>query len=243
MLDLNLNGVDVNDSVESDKAPKGAFVKVLPTDVYDAVVKIVYFTKASSGVITANVMLTIDGYDRTFPLYITYKDTGTFTKREGNKTTVIRGYQQLNSLAICAVGTPVAKVTQEKRTVEIYNFDVKANVPTSVEALIGLMGKTVKVGIKAVKKNKRELQNNLWVDTTVTEEKNELDKFYRATDFKTTSEIMNNTDAIYGPNWVENNKDKVFETLSKNPVPPLKPMTQPAGVEGRTADSLFADDD
>lgn len=241
MIDLSTSTNDIKENLES-----GSVSKVLASGIYDAIVKYVYLTEAKSGTGVANVVLTINGVDRNFTHYITWKETGKPEKMVNGKPTTMPGFKQLNSLAYCAVGKCVGNgqngtVGSEEKTIRIYSREAQSEVPTQVPVLTELCGKPIKVGIKCINKHKTALVGSVYKPTTETFKTNEVDRYYDSTG-ALAMEIAQDKPAEYGTKWAEAHTGEVFEEKLKEAPIDASTLNAPIGSSGVTTKNLFGDD-
>lgn len=236
-IQLNLNGVKSNEFEE------GKTSSVLDTGLYQGLLKYVYLTEAKTGTVIANAVIEINGMSKTFPMYITYKENKSPVKTVNGKPQTIPGYKQLNSLLYCACGKTFDQCTQEDKSIAIYDWDQKKEVPTMVPCIIDSMNTKIGVGIKKINKHKQAKVNNIYVPTTETYLTNEVDRYYTV-DGYLASEKASGSEPKYAVSWKEK-AGTVFEEKLK--VTPIAPPTanlasQPAGTSGTPVKDLFADD-
>lgn len=237
MVDLNLNGLDVNDAFEAGKTSN-----LLDTGLYQGVVKYVYFTKTNAGGDIANAVIEINGLTHTFPMYITYKETKKPTRVKQGKVEVIPGYKQLNSLAYCACGKAVAQCAQEQKSILLRDWKSNKDVPTLVETISDLQGKPIIVGIKKLNKHKQAKVNGQYVPTTETYLTNEVDRYF-TTDGYLASEKASGNQPTYALSWKEKTGTVFEEKLKVTPIaPPTTDLNSVASSNNAPVKDLFADE-
>ena len=236
-INLSLDNVNVNDTFEAGKTSS-----VLDTGIYQGVVKYIYFTKTARGGDCANAVIDINGLTHTFPMYITYADTKTPTKKVNGKTSVIPGYVQLNSLYYCACGKTVDQASQEQKSIMIYDWKSRKEVPTLVDCITDVMGKPIVVGIKKVNKHKQAKVNGVYTPTTDTYFTNEVDRYYTVDGYLASEKASGND-----PTYIESFKAKagtVFEEkLKVTPIAPPKTDISSMTESDTPVKSLFGDDE
>lgn len=181
--------------------------------VYDAIVKNVYFTPSPNNPKSnaANVVVAIGDVTLTLQHWVTYKDSGLTYKVVDGKKVLMPGMKVLNSLTYVALGKVAEQCTIEPRTVKIFNYKTKQEVPTQVDAIVEMMNQPIRIAIKKVNMYKKELVNGERVPTTTRFITNEVEK-YLDTSGRTAQEKADGTQGpVWAMAWSEKNKDKLFE--------------------------------
>lgn len=166
----------------------------LDSGLYPAKIALAYLTKSQGGAVGLVLNLKADnGRDIRSTLWIT---SGTakggnnfYIDKEGAKQ-YLPGYNLANSLALLAAGKELSECDTDTKVTNVYSPEAKAEVPTKVEMVMDLLGKDVIVGLikQIVDKTAKDAQG-AYQPTGETREENEIDKFFRARDKMTTSEI------------------------------------------------------
>ena len=76
-----------------------------------------------------------------------------FYVRDG-KNYPLPGYSWGNNLCLLGAGVSIDAIETAIKTVKVYNYDAKAEIPEEKEVLVGLLGKTVLAGIQYQIQNK-----------------------------------------------------------------------------------------
>lgn len=175
---------------ETDRVGGGG---VLNTGAYPMTVKLAYITQAKSEAIALNLHLEgDDGRTLRQQLWMNSgKDKGgkNYYEKDGVKN-YLPGFLLAQSLSLLAAGKEVSDLDTEEKVVKLYDYEAKAEVPTKVQMVMELLDKPILVGVikQIVDKNIKDGQGN-YVPSGETREENEIDKFFRASDKKTTAEI------------------------------------------------------
>ena len=203
---------DEKDSIGSGYAP-------LDSNLYPAKIDLAYLTKSAGGAMALNLTLsTEDKREIRQQLWMT---SGTakgcknfYLDKDGQKQ-YLPGFIHANALALLTIGKEISQVDTEQKVINLYSAEAKAEVPTPVEMLTDLLGKEILVGLikQTVDKNVKDAAGN-YVPSGETREENEIDKFFRASDRKTTAEIRAQVpEAVFADTWakkwVGQTKDKV----------------------------------
>ena len=206
--------------VEKDSLGGGGFT--LDTGLYNFIIESAFLGKSAGG--AASVTLNFkDSNDNKLKevIYVTSGDA------KGNKTTYERdgkqfnmpGFNQVNSLCQLVTGKPFAGISPpEKKTIKLYDFNAGAEVLTEVEMLMDLVGQPITAGVFKVRKNKqaKSAQSGQYENTyddngnPVLQERNELNKCFRASDGLTIAEIAANaTECVFRNKWDAEKTGKV----------------------------------
>ena len=166
----------------------------LESGVYPSVIKTAYLQKSAGGATGLVLNLKTDGgREVRQTLWMT---SGTakggnnfYVDKDGQKQ-YLPGFNLANSLALLAAGKEISECDSETKVVNVYSPEAKAEVPTKVEMVMDLLNKEIIVGlIKQVVDKTQKNDANVYVPTGETREENEIDKFFRAKDRMTTTEI------------------------------------------------------
>lgn len=166
-----------------------------------------------------------------------------YVDKEGVKH-FLPGFNLANSLALLTCGKNLSDLDTDTKVANVYSAAAKAEIPTKVEMVMDLLGKEVIIGVirqtvdKTVKNNA-----GAYEPTGETRNENEIDKFFRARDRMTTTEILAQaTEASFADTWdakwtgKDRNKAKgVSGTAGAPKVPGAI-----AGASKKPAQSLFA---
>lgn len=245
-----LSNLKTEDDIANERDSVGSG-GVLESGLYPAKVTLAYLTKSDGGALGLNLHLKTDtGRDIRSVLYMT---SGTakgglnyYVDKEGQKQ-YLPGFNLANSLALLTVGKNLADMTTEQKVVNAYSKEAKAEVPTKVDMLTDLLGKDILVGvIKQVVDKSQKNDAGVYVPTGETREENEIDKFFRARDRMTTTEIRAQaTEATFVETWTAKwdghtrNKAKGGAGVAGKPGAPKGAAANAAGTK-KPAQSLFA---
>ena len=167
---------------------------VLDSDIYPAVIKYAYTDKSkSSNAHNLTLCLLVNGnIEITRQIWMTNKDGDVTrinpkTKKEEN----LRGYNQVNSLCMLVVSKDISKMDVQEKTLNLYDFESKKNIPQTIECLVELHDCELQVAIQKqiVDKNSKNEATGDWEPSGETREINEFIKFYHRNRRVTLSEI------------------------------------------------------
>jgi hypothetical protein len=183
----------LTDTTEMEQAEDrlGGGFQAIPTDVYDATVKVIYGITSKGGAKGLTVVLDVDGNEVSETIYYTKKTGENFyIDKKTEKRTPLPGFTTVNDLALLITGHPLSKQETEEKIVKIYDFESRKELPTPVQVLTALTGKAVKLGIQReiVDKNKQN-DAGQYVPTGETRTQNTISKVFHAETGKTVPEF------------------------------------------------------
>lgn len=227
---------------------------ILDTDVYEMEITMAYIVQAESEALgLALHMKTEDGTE--------YRETPYFQsgKKKGKKTYYVTqkgekrnlpGFNTVDTLCLLTVGYGLLDMQQhtEKKVVNIYNHDLKKEVPTEVEALTPLIGQKILAGIQKqlVDVTKRD-EGGDYHPTGETKEENEIDKLFCAHEAhygKTVIEIQAKAEeAVFINSWKEKFRgtvrDRTTKDVARGAAGAPKAAGAAAGGSSKPTKSLF----
>lgn len=236
-----LSNLSTSNDIADEKDSVGGS-RVRESGLYPMNISLAYLTKSNGGALALNLHLKdADGEVRQ-QLWVTSGDAKgnkNYYEKDGVKN-YLPGFNMANSLALLTVGKEISTLDTEDKVVNLYSFDAKAEVPTKVPMLMDLVGKEILVGLikQTVDKNVKNDAGE-YVASGETRDENEVDKFFRASDRKTTAEIRAQAEeAVFVNTWSEKwkgqTKDKSTKTAGTAGAP--KAATPAAG---KPTQSLF----
>jgi len=168
----------------------------LDSGIYLGAVTMAYLEQSKGGAVAVVLSIkTESGREiRNNKLWVqsgTAKGSKNFYLDKDGKKNYLPGFTAANGLALLTSGKELSELTPEDKTIKIYNFEAKADVPTKVAVLTELLDKEIYVGVirQTVDKNVQDANGN-YVPGGETRDENELDKFWRQRDKLTTAEIL-----------------------------------------------------
>lgn len=225
---------------------------VLESGLYPSTVTLAYVQKSEGGALGLVLQAkTNQGRDIRQTLWMT---SGTakggqnfYTDKSGTKQ-YLPGFIAANALALLTTGKEISELDTETKVVNVYNKDAKAEVPTKVEAVVDLLGQEILIGVIKQTVDKT-LKNDagVYVATGETRDENEIDKFFRASDRKTTAEIRAQAEeatfaTAWEQKWTGKSKDKSTKGAGVTGVPKagFSGAAANAGAIKKPTTSLFA---
>lgn len=230
----------VDDSgVEDDYLRSGG---VLPTDIYEATIKAAYNQKsANSKAMSIVVILVVGNKEIRSQVWASNKNGGvTYKDDKTGKDKNIPGYNQMNTLALLLTGKALGDLDVEEKTLNIYDFDAKKEVPQAVDCYVELHGEKVQVALQKqiVDKTKAIAGTNpVEYEAVGVREVNEVVKYFPADKLVTMSEVANWVKSVgedfdglisagkllkvlakmpeeagnYADKWLKTNKDQTYD--------------------------------
>lgn len=234
---------------------RGAKREALPSDIYNLMIKYAYGSKAKSGALGITVVLeTADGTNRQIRMteYVTSGDSkGNKTFYEvdtkdasgnitGKEQRSLPGFLLIDSLCQIVAGKGLLQCVNEKRTINLYNFDVKKEVPTEVDMLIELIGKPVCAAVlnQIQDKTAKSAQTGEYEPTGKVFSTNVVDKFLDPMTRKTATELKNNLEADFAPKWQAKWQGQIDDQSKGSKDAGMKGAPQAAGADAPKT-SLF----
>ena len=243
MEKINLSGVNGNNLFDDNTRTS----TVLDSGLYQGVLKYLYFTESASKAIAANLVIDINGLARNFTLWISYKNGVLFKENpQTHQKEYLSNYKKINALAFCATGKPLDQLTQEEKTIKIFNRETRKEEPTQAMCIVELINKPICIGLKKVNHHVEQKQlDGSYLPTDKTVFINDIDKFYN-TEGKIAQEISSGSPREYADKWLKNNKGRVFEeNMSNKTVVAYRDPKQGSsdvGTAGTSLSSMFGDD-
>ena len=194
----------VDSTIQADKdVIGGSKFGAWESGVYDTVIELAYVDESKGGAMNINfVFKTQDGKELRQQIYVTSGkekgQTNYYTDKDVNKK-YLPGFTQANDLCLLSVGEALSDIETETKTLSLYSFDAKKEVPTKKEVLTDLIGKEVTLGVVKVIEDK---YNKPGETRTI----NEISKVFRSSDKMTANEIRaEGTEATFYASWKEKN--------------------------------------
>lgn len=186
----------------------------IDSDVYSGTIKLAYAGIARSGAHSLTICVDMNGREYRETMYVTSgteKGCKNYYEKGGKKNP-LPGFTTANDLALLSTGVALNDQEIEERVVKLYDYDVKAEVPTKVQAVVSMHGKPITLGVlkQIVDKNKKNEATGEYEPTGETREENVIDKVFHTDTGKTVSEFTAKVEvADFQAKWAAKNKGAV----------------------------------
>ena len=165
----------------------------LDTDIYPATIKACYTQKArNTKAMFVITLLDVGGREVRSQILTNNKSGGITYKDQAGKDKNLPGYNQMNTLALLLTGKELGSLDVEEKTLKLYDFDAKKELPQAVDCFVELHGMKVQVALQKqiVDKTKLNEKTNEYDPTGETREVNEVIKYFPEDKLVTMSEIV-----------------------------------------------------
>ena len=189
--------------------------------VHDTTIKMVYLNQAASEAQSFNIILeNSEGRELREAFWIRSgktKGKKVYYDKDG-KQFPLPGYSLANSLCVAAVGESLAKCIEsaEKKTINVWNSELKKEVPTERPVIMCLVNKPVKVAVHQVVEDKVAKGTNGQYEPTGQSRTVNNCKFFGNADGKTAEEITKNEEATMCDRWAAKNTGTVIDKSNKS---------------------------
>lgn len=191
---------------------------VFDSNLYDFTIKLAYVSYAASGAVAINLNLESSGRTLKQTIYISSrKDAAgnvryTYTDKKTGEDRPLPGYSQINSLCQLAIGKQLKDIDPEEKTISIYDFTAKKELPKQVPVLTELLDAEITIGVLKVLEDKNVKDaSGKYVPNGETREVNTMGKFFKTEGRLTTAEIAaGETEGKFAVKWLDKNLDAVI---------------------------------
>lgn len=213
---------------------------VLDTDIYPATIKYAYIGKAAnSDARNLTLCLKINNMEITRQIWMTNrKGEVTYKDKKTNEEKNLPGFNQVNGLCMLLASKEVGDMDVEEKTLSLYDYESKKEVPQAVDCFTDLHGQNLQVAIQKqiVDKTEKNEATGEYEPTGETRETNEFIKFFPEDKLVTISEVAHfvkslggdfsdvlsegqigkaiskmESDGDYGTKWLEKNRGQVYD--------------------------------
>jgi len=204
-----LKSLVTTEDIIADSDTLGGY-SVLESDVYDLTIEVAFVTYSANKAMALNVHFkTVDGKQLRQQFWMTSGEAkgckNYYENKQGDKQ-YLPGFTMANSLCLLTVGEEISKMNTEPKVINLYDYSVKKEIPTKVDMLIELLGKSVTAGVlkQIVNKNELDANTGTYVASSETRTENEINKLFRQQDGLTITEIKAAaTEPVFKQKWVE----------------------------------------
>jgi serine/threonine-protein kinase RIO1 len=158
-----------------------------------------------------------------------------------DKKIILPDRQKAEQLSQITTGKEFSKLETELKTIKLWNFDAKAEVPTEVEVVTELLNKQILLGVRKIHRNKRiQDANGKWEDGPEAETVNDLHRVYFPDGLSVGEKNKGVTEPTFVKTWKNKHSADYTEELFKV-LPGATTLEDPAAAAETEAqtDSLF----
>lgn len=176
---------------------------VLDTDIYPATIKYAYVGKAAnSDARNLTLCLMVNGKQEvTRQIWMTNRNGDvTYKDKKTGESKNLPGFNQVNSLCMLLASKEVGDMEVEEKTLNLYDFDAKKEVPQAVDCFTELHGEKLQVAIQrqTVDKTEKNESTGDYNPTGETRDVNEFIKFFPEDRLVTISEVAHFVKSLGG---------------------------------------------
>ena len=221
----------------------GGGFSVRETDIYTFKIKAAYAGKSQGGAMNVSIIATDSQGEYRETIYITNKKGENFFVKDGKKVP-LPGFTIINDLCLIATGEPLSEQETEDKVINLYDYDAKKEVPTSVPMIMALVGAEVSLSVQKNLEDKNAKNDaGEYVPTGETRDTNTIGKVFHTETKMTVVEALEGAEeAKFWDAWLEKNKGKVFDRTKKDTGGGKPVGTRPAptaGAKESSRPSLF----
>lgn len=213
---------------------------VLETDIYPATIKYAYIGKAAnSDARNLTLCLKVNNLEITRSIWMTNRNGDvTYKDKKTGEEKNLPGFNQVNGLCMLLASKEVGDMDVEEKTLSLYDYESKREVPQAVECFTELHGLPLQVAIQKqiVDKTEKNEATGDYEPTGETRETNEFIKFFPEDRLVTISEVAHfikslggdfedvlsdgdlskaiakmEEDGDYGTTWLEKNRGQTYD--------------------------------
>ena len=184
-------GSNVEESVEIDSLGGG----LVSSGIYDFTIDTAYLTKSKGGAMGITLVFkTANNQIVREQGWISSGDAkgNSFTYEKDGKKFPLPDYAKLDNLCKLSIGKGLKELDPEKKTIKLYDHELKKEVPKEVPVLVDLIGAEITAGVLKVTedKKKQNAATGIYEATGETRDINEVHKYFRTSDKLTAAEIQ-----------------------------------------------------
>ena len=182
--------------------------RTVPSNVYPAGIKLAYLDAAASGAICVvfDFAMLVNGKERNHKetIYISNKNKEfTYKDKQSGEDKPLPGFVTVDSICKAVTGKSITELSTEKKTIKVYDYDQKAEVPQEKEVLMDLIRGKLELGIIETIVDKNVKTDNGYVPSGETREQNELSKVFNEDGLTQLEKESGATEAKFKAAWVE----------------------------------------
>ena len=210
------------------------------TGLYNDTIKLAYGTESKKGALGVVLKLEDENgstHDET--IWVTNREkSNTYVDKDGNQQ-YLPGYNMVNAICLMVCGKELSEVELVEKTVPVFNYEARSEVPTKVQVLDDLMGGKIITGMMKYIENKTYQVNGEgpYLPYAETREGSEISKVFHAETRQTIVEARAQAEATFIDSWSEKNHAEVVRNKC---VAPEKLHPAPTAAPGQGAGGAAA---
>lgn len=174
------------------------------TGLHKVAITLAYLDKSRRGATSMNfIFKREDGKELRNSIYITNRDGENFYVK-GDEELLLPGWMHAAALYRAATGEELDVADTEEKTINIYDYDAKKDLPQSREILTAMLGKTVILGLHKITEDKN-VKNSAgkYVASGKTRDINEINKTFLPTGLTNAEAEEGITSPVFLTKWKE----------------------------------------
>lgn len=205
------------DGLEKNEDRLGGGFQPLETDIYTMTIKAFYATKSEGGAQAINIVaLRPDGKEYRETIYITKKTGENYFISAEKKKVPMPGFTIVDDICLVTDGGDLSSQVFEERTINVFDFDAKKDLPKVVMQAINIIDQKVDLGIYQIQENKNEknAQTGEYEPTEKVITKNVIRKVWHSEAKMTVAEAENGVEeqGVFWQKWKDTHKGKVDDS-------------------------------
>jgi len=203
-------GIGADIEKEDTDVIRGKGCYAIDTGLYPMIIDVAYLEKSKGGALGLNLHLKpADGGKQVVrqTLWITSGDkkgNKNYYVTKNNKHRLLPGMILADLIANITAGSTMQAVAKnaEKKTIKLYDFEIRAEKPTEVNAMVDMIGKPILVGIHKHRTNKNEA-NAAGIYEPIGKERvfNEIDKVFHPDGFSVAEKAAEAKAPVFVNTW------------------------------------------
>lgn len=209
--------------VEAEKDRDALGGGAIESGVYKGIIDMLFIDTFPSGAQKFNIHFKHDGRVTKYDFCISTRPQADgnvrYTYPKGGKDNPLPGYSEMDRFFVALTGSITAQQSNQLKTVNIFNYKEKKEVPTEVTVFTDCIGKELAVGILSIKEEGTLAQSQDSAHPPYSEgtgklyNKNKFDKYFDAKSGLTTTEKQAGaTEPAFLDKWKKKN-DGVTQTI------------------------------
>jgi hypothetical protein len=195
----------------------------LDSNIYDLNITAAFLTQSQGGAWALNLHADTAGKTYRETIYFTNRNGENFFTKDGERS-YLPGYNLVSALALltCNEAFQALENRFEEKVIQLYDPKEKKEMPTKVNMVMPMVGKTVKAAILRKTENKKVKDDSgnyvpeFKDGVAVTRDTNSIEKFLHS-DTRTVTEIKSNVaEPVFAPKWLETWEGNVKDATDKN---------------------------